>query len=753
MVDDIDSDWHDLIDSIDSSDSATTNSASYLSYYSSSRVVRPNVISARQKSPGPEVYPISRARRNVIFLEKDRAPIRGLPIIRLDPFLARHIMRHRVRSGPCPQRQRNFGKRISLAELKCGSFRGCPYCVLGYFSVTAFQTQKLPSNTSLDGRKYGVKDFHSRLGRTDDFELYTISTDLEDVIALPCLWPKKGYLERTGEWWSFYGNRVPACIARNAFPGDTSSTHTVKTVLRWLHECDLWHSKCRNRGPYFYLPRPHFYPTRLIDVSAMRLCETQTWNTAELSVPYACLSHCWGSYSQASFFLRPPTATLALHKEKIPMEKLPRTFLEALQFTSALGIPYLWIDSLCIVQDVKLDWEKEGAAMADIYMNCRICLAASLSSNSEGGLFARRGVGSCRVGIVHFPRGPSLPLYARERPTHNMRPRKYPLMDRAWVVQETFLSPRSLYFIDAEVIFECREDITCECGGVRAQRDWPRRFSGQPDSSPVWQEVVKLYTKTSLTFSRDKLPALSGLAKQWLSNHPHDVYLAGLWRSTLPEDLLWYSRTPLRSRTRPWRAPSWSWVSIDTTVTYFEDLTSFHDPMVKIIDAHCTPSGADPTGTVAFGHLLLRGKALDASIHYRYTNDRMRRSVENAEEWSEYENDADDPISVRIDIGLFDFSCWLDIPTWKPGRDYVKQGSKVKLLFIYGPDPPTVISNRGGFFRLDLLVLKPLFADTFERIGIASRHGGHSLNARAAAHANSLLEMFNETPDADYFIV
>jgi hypothetical protein len=158
--------------------------------------------------------------------------------------------------------------------------------------------------------------------------------------------------------------------------------------------------------------------------------------------------------------------------------------------------------------------------MADIYSNRYVSLAASLSANSRGGSFARQGRGSCRVGVVHCPSGLSLPLHMRLKPPHYPTyPRYFPLASRGWVLQETLLSPRILHFIDLEVMFECLESVECECGAAdnftNSKSD--HRFT-MGDSA--WQNIVSRFTRTSLTFDRDTLPALSGLAQKHLSDNP-----------------------------------------------------------------------------------------------------------------------------------------------------------------------------------------------------------------------------------------
>jgi hypothetical protein len=489
----------------------------------------------------------------------------------------------------------------------------------------------------------------------------------------------------------------------------------------------------------------------------MRLCETDPNGTTATFGSYACLSHCWGSVGHGSAILRTTRTTLAAYKEAIPLESLPRTFHEAIQFTRALGIPYLWIDSLCIIQDDKLDWEKEAAAMADIYMNCYVSLAASLSSDSEGGLFAKPDVGICQVGVVRRSDSSSCPLYMREAPEHDVEDMCYPLATRGWVVQETLLSPRTFSFVGTEIIFECQQGVQCECGECGELYGIKSGKASFADAEH-WRDIVQRFTATSLSFGRDTLPALSGFAKRWLVVRPDDTYLAGLWRSTLLLDILW--STEEASRARPWRAPSWSWASVDTNdwliqFRMHDDDAKDFEFLVEVVDVHCTSSGADPTGTVAFGHLVLRGKAFDASIGYahdkatRFHDSSDDGSIEHEGDMVTWSMDTPDPCCAFVEIGRVKTMCHMDFAPWNLGRDHIVEGSAVKLLFITRKPHVTVLRGKGWFG----LILKPLYANTYERIGFIE---GGNLSLRFKEDESLLLasgQVFDETPVADYFIV
>jgi hypothetical protein len=533
--------------------------------------------------------------------------------------------------------------------------------------------------------------------------------------------------------WSFYGKRIYPSVVRHPFPGETSSVKTSQTAYRWLQECISGHVECARR-------HTNRLPTRLIDVEAIRICITREGDTTETFGSYACLSHCWGSGIHATKVLRTTTATLAAHMEALTWNMLPRTFQEAILFTRSLDIPYLWIDSLCIIQDDKLDWEQEGANMADIYSNCQICLSASLSPNSKGGLFMQGHFGGCQVGVVRDHNGRDTPLFLRVAPPHLPEGSYYPLATRAWVVQEDMLSPRTLYFVGTEIIYECRQSYQCECGAARSR---PNRKKRSTDLKKHWFTIMGRYSQTSMTFSKDALPAIAGVARQSLLYRPGDTYLAGLWRSTLLWDLQWQcsnSGTRSRRRTRPWRAPSWSWASMEfATISNAPARYSWRPPIVEILDAYCASSGFDPMGTVAFGHILLRGKAFDARLCYdeKAKHQLIAQAKGN---WFIVSSSHD---QFQLQNDCIALRCHMDLAISKPGRDYVPNRTTVKLLFMDRPSH----ARTSSWEYWALLVLKPLYAETYERIGIVD--GDFPSTARHTV----LSQTFDDAPTGDYFIV
>jgi hypothetical protein len=171
------------------------------------------------------------------------------------------------------------------------------------------------------------------------------------------------------------------------------------------------------------------------------------------SVPYATLSHRWGRQPIITTTL----ATLATREKGVPMASLPRTFRDAAIITRKMNVKYLWIDSLCIIQDSKADWEAEAAKMGDYYRQSLFTISAAGAENGSVGCSMPRDprlVRPCGLDL-NFEGGggereASMNFKAHVRPRDDIGPwwrRTYsPLDRRGWVMQERILAPRTLLF-------------------------------------------------------------------------------------------------------------------------------------------------------------------------------------------------------------------------------------------------------------------------------------------------------------------
>ncbi|KAI0405501.1 HET-domain-containing protein [Xylaria palmicola] len=314
-------------------------------------------------------------------------------------------------------------------------------------------------------------------------------------------------------------------------------------VQGWMSVCSSEHSHPEDSG---------YRPTRLIEITndiGVRLIVTKEHPYVNF---YATLSHCWGKAKTC----------------KLLASNLKELQAEGIAVCKALGIRYIWIDSLCIIQDSKADWNREALTMRDVYRNGTINVAAAAAAESSQPSFLERDVQLIDTIEVTAKLGVGGP-----QRYHIMYPDMFkaeveqsPLRQRAWVVQEVYLSKRNLYLTSGQLWWECGNFKACDgfpSGVPKALRPSPGiRYRR------TWNRLVETYTSCQLTFISDRMVAFAGIVDEFKTSNPEDSYEAGIWRSHLPVALLWETEG-LRGTYRPstYRAPSWSWVSVEGPIS------------------------------------------------------------------------------------------------------------------------------------------------------------------------------------------
>ena len=352
------------------------------------------------------------------------------------------------------------------------------------------------------------------------------------------------------------------------------------------------------------------------------------------NIEYMTLSHCWGSKP----VIKLARGNLQSFENGILISNLPQTFQDAIAVTSWFGCRYLWIDSLCIVQDMIEDWESESAEMYHIYRNAQLNIAATGAHDSHSGLFYDREPSIVSSGLLKvfwsgtLPQG-TLRFFWRQIWDHGVG--KAPLCRRAWVVQERYLARRNLHFGSESLFFECHEFEACEAfpgglpdafrglttnrlkgGALMTFRD---KLSVSTSFFRSWQKIVVAYMQCNLTYPSDKMIALSGVAAKFAES-ADDTYLAGLWRNNyFAAQLLWGVRIGLKQlngkpskRTWEYRAPSWSWMSIDANINL---PLNFEAPLIEILDAKTElVNDRQPFGAVKGGFIFVAGQLIRATF-------------------------------------------------------------------------------------------------------------------------------------------
>jgi hypothetical protein len=349
---------------------------------------------------------------------------------------------------------------------------------------------------------------------------------------------------------------------------------------------------------------------------------------------YVTLSHCWGALET----LKLMKSNVQALSSTIPVHSLCKTFQDAVLVTISLGYRLLWIDSMCIIQDDEDDWRRESALMSEVYGNAVVNLAATDAKDGSGGLFRQRVVARMAKQYVQTK---SLQMY--EIPDERLYFRcldRSPLSQRAWVFQERYLARRTIHFTAEQIFCECRINIACE--------GWPEGAPvepSDPDDIPFpsernigdpkeWCEIIQLYSRARLTYSKDKLVALSGVARQF-QNVTGDQYVAGLWRSGLEVYLCWRVERfeTLRPVPEPegslYQAPSWSWASTNQPVNWYLYMmppkNTFRNDnlcgLIRFLEIQLEPVGPDPFGQLQAAHLeiecgpLIRGNVIASLLN------------------------------------------------------------------------------------------------------------------------------------------
>lgn len=353
-----------------------------------------------------------------------------------------------------------------------------------------------------------------------------------------------------------------------------------ETITWWLKKCDS-HAQCIAKSASPWLP------TRVLDVgssdnssgSSLRLYEPSRRSEGR----YMTLSHCWGKEPMFKLLAENKTGfCVGIHESQLPL-----TFREAISITRTLGVRYLWIDALCIIQDSVQDWMIEGSQMGNVYSNSYLNLAASASVNGNGGLYRDQDRAFFNDAVFssvdRFGRYCGHDVLWCENDFQNS-----PLHARAWVLQELYLAPRTLHFAPTQLFWQCKDHFASEryADGHAMLYESPMKmvYSKRTTSTdPIhlceeWSEIVEQYTSCDLTYSSDRAAAIAGVAQAFQGRFKNCgtavPYLAGLWSYHLLHDLLWYIDVPQserRCRPKEYRAPSWSWISVDGKIRLSSD--------------------------------------------------------------------------------------------------------------------------------------------------------------------------------------
>ncbi|KAI5460496.1 heterokaryon incompatibility protein-domain-containing protein [Mariannaea sp. PMI_226] len=513
--------------------------------------------------------------------------------------------------------------------------------------------------------------------------------------------------------------------------GNTGASITLDLAYSWFRECASHHSNRCKKLPTASEGR---LPSRLLDVGSdkdthWKLLISATDIIESPAPAYLTLSYRWGINPKHPLLL---TSTIDQHRRGTRISDLPQTFQDLVLIARWFGIQYVWVDCFCIIQDCRDDWEAEAPMMSHVYANAACNIAASASDSPDGGLFRSRDIQDIRPGIISTTLTSELPekFYIFDKSYWDRQLLGGPLHRRGWVFQERVLGPRQLYFTQNQILWECLEEHKCE-GFPRgiplhnSSKDIDRLFSlpknrktsdmrgkeghqSHPgnsmtfDAVDLWCDLVTDYSRSHFTKIEDRLYAFAGIAKLF-KEVTGDRYLAGVWRSQILHLLNWTVFTPKSKLSATYRAPSWSWASVDGPVKLHSPAAGF-EFLVSVVDVDVTTKrrGIDAFDVIG-GFIKLKGVLITACYIQGPTDGQLQ-------------------IQVR-DADLCSFSAW---PFLDTTEIQFQSSGKIHFLVlkrqkIYYQDPEQ--SAQGQDIEVTCLILCPIS----ELDGIYKRMGWFSL--------------------------
>lgn len=452
---------------------------------------------------------------------------------------------------------------------------------------------------------------------------------------------------------SLLGIRLRVQSDKHEVPAPHSNKAYIHTTLQWFESCTRnKHPECdryrKQRNQRLSRPRRLlYYPS--YQTEKAQLVEVQMGQVHQ----YATLSHRWGTPEPPKLSFNSDghrKISYSTMVKGVSTSDLPRIFREALQIIHHCKLEYLWIDSLCINQDNdndggKREWEQEAVKIGDIYAGGVFNIAAIGSKSSDGTLFPEHREFFTPVVRDSFdPDG----QYGKESRTVGVLPNSdeeferqvlsSELLSRGWVYQEVILAPANLFCTAQQMWWLCHTGRYCQnqswtipqakassnadgdTASLSKGREAIANSRGIPGSLRLWGELLRLYSKTSVSFKDDRLAAIAGLSRVFQSVFPQCVeggsYNSEVWSTNIIFQLSWHT-TPSNIAPNRYRAdhfiPSWSPISCKGEITYPWNQLTLPLP----IKCTMSSSGLDSFGRAESIHqciLHLRGVPIEMTL-------------------------------------------------------------------------------------------------------------------------------------------
>ncbi len=408
---------------------------------------------------------------------------------------------------------------------------------------------------------------------------------------------------------------------------------------------------------------------------------------------------------------------------------------------TCFAVSWLWIDSLCIIQDSKDDWLREATQMDKIYQHAQVNFSADFGEDSRAGLLAERDPLDVMSIEMEAPRlGQTWKLVPDSWDAFKWM-ETAPSLQRAWIHRERQLARRILHFTEKEMVWEC-----CATEGASFASEkfpWGAPFKplfhndnkyqsgrrnealkiGAEETYATWNDICETFSRKYVTYPTDMPVILSSLASDFTRVLPGEEYLAGLWRSTLPQSLTWETERYAAGDTE-YIAPSWSWMSVDAPVKMANRFKiAAQHPLATVLEHKIKLKYDDSFGPLENGKLHIEG--IVRSIRIDFTDDgrfllKVNETAQIKEPycrnigpvWEKYEgNLCNLSLDSTVDDAAFDCYCLL-ISMNERARDEYSNYRTISCLLLNNVDWAQQIFKRIGVLELaDLYALKMRYVD------------------------------------------
>lgn len=387
--------------------------------------------------------------------------------------------------------------------------------------------------------------------------------------------------------------------------------------------------------------------------------QSTEWHSNDHVISYCTLSHCWGDGKGMLKLENRTMKDLYAGKRKTA---LPLTFREAMDFALKLEIRYMWIDSLCIIQDDMSDWGSESLNMSYIYANAEVNIAATANPHPHMRLFRERRRDVVRPVLVSVSAQPfqSYPIQPGQYGLFDMylwtlNITEQPLNRRAWVFQERLMSPRIVHFTKDQVIWQCRSMNATEVyptgvlpaimrdsgQGLLHRRADVASWIGQDPCQSLracnicrqWGSLVQSYSKGNLTFPDDRPVAVLGLAKE-VEQLIQDRYVLGMFRHHLLRQLCWadlglqHNSVGGTTRHPSYRQySSFSWLSLDGEIRTAGWKCDYLKFLADVVELRSRSNATTNDNSPEY-RLVMRGSLIPVELRNHIDRDRGKSTIE-----------------------------------------------------------------------------------------------------------------------------